>query len=115
MSEMVERVAMAICRINHSDPDYPGLGQEVCPQACGYCEARAKAAIEAMREIPDDVLAEGESFIECYDDLGRAWRAMINMMVDGRDAVRPSTGKAEPPPTFEAAPANVTQLAPKRE
>lgn len=55
---------------------------------------------------------------DVWDDIGeeskREWREVAQAVIDSLP-VRPSTGKAEPPTPFEPAPANVTQLAPKRE
>lgn len=67
-------------------------------------------------EITDDMLTAGEDVLAAQGE-----------NVDARDLVKaiylamaekappaPGAGKAEPPPTFEGAPANVTQIAPKR-
>jgi hypothetical protein len=51
MSEMVERVAKAICLADHGYD----VSSDLAPIVTGQYNARARAAIAAMREPTDDV------------------------------------------------------------
>lgn len=89
MSEMVERVARAICAVTNiammgvteivlDNPDYiipAHKTTDKIPVARWtlYVD-QARAAIAAMREPTDDMLARGE----IHNGLIRGWRAMID-------------------------------------
>ena len=66
MSEMVERVARAICWANNRDPDW--LNPTGTP-AWKFCEPDARSAIEAMREPTKAMIFAGDSAKEdCVDE-----------------------------------------------
>jgi hypothetical protein len=71
MSEMIERVARALCKADGVDRCiYPDCG---CPH-----EYRARAAIEALREPTPAMIEAG---IQCGDGYGSqpgTWQAMID-------------------------------------
>ena len=71
MSEMVERVARAICeaksRVNECGP-------KACQPLCPWCVASARAAIEAMREPTQAMHRAG---LEAPQTVAEIWRAMI--------------------------------------
>jgi hypothetical protein len=65
-------------------------------------------AAEALDAALDEVTGRAQREVICpriLAALDRAGWALVR---------KQATGKAEPAPTFEAAPANVTQMAPKR-
>lgn len=112
MSDDVERVARALYEARLGGGNWEVmLAQRNAKQVTARWRSMARVAIAAMLEISSDAMALGESFIDCEYDFGRAWRAVLNKMLDDTDSVRPSTGKAEPPPTFEAAPRQTFPMA----
>ena len=76
-SEMVERVARAICASN--DVDFDSVSEQV-KQNCRLLDARA--AIEAMREPTEAMVAEGlrkpTGMIEWIAAVKVSWQAMID-------------------------------------
>lgn len=75
MNEMIERVARAICLAD------TGLPEGETADAREWYRCAARAAIEAMREPTDAMLAEGGvamSFASHPSDANRSWRAMID-------------------------------------
>jgi hypothetical protein len=84
MSEMVERVARAICSSTGRDPDSPFRDHHGRPldfPEWKRWSAEARAAIEAMRETTPEmrqagVLGAGAHYI--IGDPNRVWGAMID-------------------------------------
>jgi hypothetical protein len=92
MSEMIERVARALCRKDDADPDYlchcddePSGSRYHCDMLAWKCwEKEAVVAIEAMREPNDEMImamvkvqdqdpAEGDNLFERTE-----WKAAID-------------------------------------
>jgi len=81
MTEMVERVARAICRNSGEEMEVPGLELYVVDHWLAHRDD-ARAAIEAMRE-PTAWMDEAPMRSGMIDDLGsftaaEVWRAMID-------------------------------------
>jgi hypothetical protein len=78
LSEMVERVALALTRRG------PGFERAIVPTK--ICRALARAAIAAMREPTDEMMMEAEIIVPllaCFADKQaspsyKAWQAMID-------------------------------------
>lgn len=78
MSEVVERVARALCL---SDLVHVALGGEIGPSETAYAdgnwpkyERKARAALEALREPTPEMVEAGAGRLAD----GPAWRAMID-------------------------------------
>lgn len=78
MSEMIERVARAMAALitepgQHPDSQMP------------HCLALARAAIEAMREPTEAMLAWGEQWGLPSDPMGlKRWQEMIDAALEGK-------------------------------
>lgn len=94
MSEMIDRVALAIVDVvlSHHDPEP---------------EVLARAAIKAMREPTEKMVEEGLNVldIECINrgqpDLDDAWRAMIDIAL--RNSSQPAAQRSAQPPQSTSA------------
>jgi hypothetical protein len=81
MSDMIERVARAICEAERMNPD-DALGGWV------HWQEAARAAIEAMREPSEEMLFAGHRAIKAPDRMlpsRAAWLAMIDVAVTSGD------------------------------
>ncbi len=74
MSEMVERVARAMCMADGEIPDFPSHTTNE-PFWTYYCDM-ARVAIEAMREPTEAMRAAG--YIVTVDDETDVWQTMID-------------------------------------
>lgn len=91
MTDMIERVARALCRCRVSQSDYV-LGWASVEQEVHYCwnewTEEARAAIEAMREPTEDMLYTGNAQIPDWDrqieDVRNTWHAMIDAALKER-------------------------------
>ena len=85
MSEMVERVAAALCVEAGDEPyrDYIGMGNTPM-KGWKMHERAARAAIEAMREPTEAMLTAGDTaMIRNSDTSADAWPAMIDAALTG--------------------------------
>ena len=84
MSEMVERVARAICRANGEDPDEPGYGFLGGGAPTSYAwqgyASHARVAIQAMREPTESMTAAAyaEPAVALTPFAPHYWRRMID-------------------------------------
>lgn len=89
MSEIVERVARAIYSANPAEEGWQGVGHEPkvlpweeAPDDHEWCLEAARAAIEAMRPMTDDMREQFMKIIrdEIWEEGGAtdAWSAMID-------------------------------------
>ena len=78
MSEMVERIAIAVCEADGC------LWSEATDLDKGLYRDTARAAIAAMREPTDAMIGQGYGYAISYEDEGvvespsEVWRAMID-------------------------------------
>jgi len=81
------------------------------------------AAEDAMSdtEVTPAMTAAGVARLAAWDDL-EAWGdgaalfvAEVYRAMAAEAPTSPSTGKSEPPPQFDPAPPNVTQIAPRKD
>jgi hypothetical protein len=78
MSEMVERVAMAIAGYMHPDNVEKYWFNWIEEVDRLHYRAQARAAIEAMRELPDSMLKAEEDWVGD----GRPWEIWRNLIGD---------------------------------
>ncbi len=89
MSEMVERVAIAIRRHKF---ERTGRGKVFDPSICTENElGEARAAIKAMMEPTDEMLSESGIFIT--DNARVAWQAMIQSALQSASSQSPTLEK----------------------
>jgi hypothetical protein len=89
MTEMIERVARALCRAAGADPDVCVTCESIPPITFWVWEnytAKARAAIEAMRVPTREMLTAGENHTnflssDCNDFL-KGWRAAIDAALE---------------------------------
>ena len=86
MSEMIERVARAICEAERMNPD-DALGGWV------HWRDAARAAIEAMREATEEMFEMGHSELIEGGDIHSAWHAMIDQAL-GKSNISPALDQA---------------------
>lgn len=100
-TSMVERMARAICEASGRNPDDPLFWNERTGQVIGVAwrgyEWKARAAIAALREPTEAMLADGDSAIPRFEAdaetgarmMGRegaleCWRTMIDAALEGK-------------------------------
>ncbi len=84
MTEMIERVARALCKSERGNPDYVGPGADPNFPAWTKYQLRAISCISAMREPTQAMMAD--SWDEHQFDRREVWRAMIDIALDQRSS-----------------------------
>lgn len=77
MSEMVERVARALCKSERKNPDYIGPGADPNFPIWTTYQLRARAVISAMRE-PTEKMVKIEELPYSPGEMTAYWHAMID-------------------------------------
>ena len=83
MTDMVEKVAMAICASDGECAIYCGLGKCGDPaMAMKYHEIAARAAIRALMEPTPRMISAGVACEPETAPLGELWQAMLKAALD---------------------------------
>lgn len=86
MTDMIEKVARALAIADDKDPDAPAWVRYPGPETFGICwrdqyEDKAKAAIEAMREPTDEMVAAAATSPTLQLAAMAIWQAMIDSIL----------------------------------